>query len=84
MVLARLNALMPARSGFGHTDVMGAGEHAAQTGEFCAYRARRIVEVVQIEVLAIMFEGTIGLEDALVRKIDAAEKHGRYLIKLLG
>ncbi len=33
--------------------------------------------------LAIVFEGTIGLEDALLRKIDAAEKDGRYLINLL-
>jgi hypothetical protein len=33
--------------------------------------------------LAIIFEGTINLEDPLVRKIAGAQKHGRYLINLL-
>lgn len=32
--------------------------------------------------LALIFEGRISLDDALIKKIDAAEKQDRYLIDL--
>lgn len=46
---------------------MGTGEHAAQVGEFWAYRARRIDEVVQVEVLRL---GTQRPPRVLVRWVD--------------
>lgn len=46
---------------------MGTAEHAAQVGEFWAYRARRIDEVVQVEVLKL---GTQRPSRVLVRWAD--------------
>ncbi|WP_197048309.1 restriction endonuclease [Mycobacterium paragordonae] len=50
---------------------------------FAHVSGKRNVIYMTGQDLAIIFEGTISLEDALLRKIDAAEKHGRYLINLL-
>jgi hypothetical protein len=46
---------------------MGAAEHIAQVGEFWAYRARRIDEVVQVEVVKL---GTQRRPRVLVRWVD--------------
>lgn len=51
----------------GHTGGMGTAEHAAQVGDFWAYRARRIDEVVQVEVLKL---GTQRPPRVLVRWVD--------------
>ena len=50
---------------------------------FANVSGKRNVIYMTGQDLAIIFEGNIALEDALLRKIDAAEKHGRYLINLL-
>lgn len=50
---------------------------------FANVSGKRNVIYMTGQDLAIIFEGTISLEDALLRKIDAAEKNGRYLINLL-
>lgn len=50
---------------------------------FAYVSGKRNVIYMTGQDLAIIFEGTISLEDALLRKIDAAEKDGRYLINLL-
>ena len=51
----------------GHTGGVGTVEHAAQVGEFWAYRARRIDEVVQVEVVKL---GTQRPPRVLVRWVD--------------
>lgn len=50
---------------------------------FANVSGKRNVIYMTGQDLAIIFEGTIALEDALLRKIDAAEKYGHYLINLL-
>ena len=50
---------------------------------FANVSGKRNVIYMTGQDLAIIFEGPISLEDALLRKIDAAEKYGRYLINLL-
>lgn len=60
-----------------------AGFEEAVLQYFANVSRKRNVIYMTGQDLALIFEGTISLEDALLRKIDAAEKHGRYLINLL-
>lgn len=60
-----------------------AGFDEAVLQYFANVSGKRNVIYMTGQDLALIFEGTISLEDALLRKIDAAEKHGRYLINLL-
>lgn len=49
---------------------------------FANVSGKRNVDYVTGQDLAPIFEGRIGLVDALIKKIDAAEKRGHYLIDL--
>jgi len=49
---------------------------------FAHVSGKRNVAYMTGQDLALIFEGRISLVDALIKKIDAAEKQGRYLIDL--
>ncbi|WP_024445143.1 restriction endonuclease [Mycolicibacterium iranicum] len=49
---------------------------------FANVSGKRNVVYMTGQDLALIFEGRISLVDALIKKIDAAEKQGRYLIDL--
>lgn len=49
---------------------------------FASVSGKRNVVYMTGQDLALIFEGRITLTDALIKKIDAAEKQGRYLIDL--